>query len=137
MGSVPAIVQRTASRSKRNSTARCQASSRESGEPASTSAYCARVAAVIAPRRTSSLPSASAYADSGAFSFSRRERLPIRGAQELALHVPHDGVAVTRPGGLQVQRGQLAHRLARLLGVLVERGMRDTRGALGELFGID
>ena len=46
----------TARRSNRNSTARCQASSRESGEPDAASAYSRRVAGVIAPRSTSTLP---------------------------------------------------------------------------------
>src|SRR5215218_806522 len=81
IGSVPAISQRTASRSKRNSTARCHASSRESGEPAAVAAYSRRVAGVIAPRSTSTSPSGERYDDSGAVSVSaaprRRLRFPI------------------------------------------------------------
>src|SRR4051812_31892938 len=46
IGSTPAIVQLTARRSNRNSTARCHASSRDSGLPPRTSAYFARVAGV-------------------------------------------------------------------------------------------
>src|SRR5215210_1137019 len=74
MGSVPAISQRTTRRSKRNSTPRCQASSRESGEPASAAAYSRRVAGVIEPRRTSRSPSGEVYSVSGALSFSGRRR---------------------------------------------------------------
>ena len=58
IGSAPAISQRTARRSNRNSTERCHASSWLS-PPARTFAYSARVAGVIAPRSTSTLPSAS------------------------------------------------------------------------------
>ena len=55
----PAISQRTARRSKRNSAARCQASSATAASPPRTAAYSRRVAGVSAPRRTSTVPSAS------------------------------------------------------------------------------
>ena len=67
IGGVPAISQRTTSRSNRNSTARCQASSRERMFPLTTSAYWSRVAGVIEPRSTSTESAGSPYENSGAF----------------------------------------------------------------------
>src|SRR5829696_6127313 len=78
MGSAPAISQRTAS----SSNPRCQASSRESGEPCIVAAYRSRAAGLSAPRNASMSPSGERYSDSGALRVSaprRRERLPIGG----------------------------------------------------------
>ena len=93
IGSVPAISQRTARRSNRNSTARCQASSRDSGDPPPTAAYSRRVAGVIAPRSTSTSPAASGTRTPArrqrVAAPRRRLRLPIsrRVALELRRHV--------------------------------------------------
>src|SRR3954471_8873260 len=70
--------QRTASRSKRNSTARCHASSRDKGLPANVAAYSRRVFGVSAPRRVSTSPVSERYSLVGASSFSARPRARLR-----------------------------------------------------------
>src|SRR5919201_442841 len=109
--------QRTAKRSNSSSIARCQASSWESTLPWRTSWYWRRVLAVSAPRRTSTSPSGERYSLSGAVSFSAlpraRPRLPI------ALRF-----------GRRLERGELADRGTRLLGVVVERLVGHARRAV-------
>src|SRR5919197_2674788 len=122
--------QRTARCSNSSSIARCQASSWESTLPCRTSWYRRRVLAVSAPRSTSTSPSGERYSLSGAVSFSAlpraRPRLPIalrlgRSPLELGTHVAGHRVGVPGPRGRRLERGELADRGPRLLGVVVER----------------
>src|SRR5919197_4798429 len=130
--------QRTARCSNSSSIARCQASSCESTLPCRTSLYRRRVLAVSAPRRTSTSPSGERYSLSGAVSFSAlpraRPRLPIAlrfgRALELGAHVAGHRVGVPRPRGRRLERGELADRGTRLLGVVVERLVGHARRAV-------
>ena len=136
IGSVPAISQRTARRSNRNSTARCQASSRESGDPP-------RRRGVLAPRRgrhRAAQREHVAVRRRGTSRLGRGERRPPRpGAgcaypsgpprrAELRRDVPGERLGVARPGRAGAERRELADRRARLLGVVVEGRGAGRRG---------
>ena len=148
----PAIAQRTARRSNSSSTARCQASSRVAAarppRPASVSAYSRRVAGVSEPRSVSTLPSrrcsrcvgraqllAAAAALAHALAAARCPRRAVslasaRVARSCAAHVARHRLGVAGPGGRGLQRGELAHARARLLGVVVVDRRRHVRRAV-------
>ncbi len=125
----PAMTQRTARRSNSSSSARCQASSRESGlagqrlrvlapgargERAAQREHVALGVRVVVPGAAAGACSAPA---GGGSACPRSGR--VGGPFELAAHVAGDRLGVARPGGRRLQRGELADARARLLGVVV------------------
>ena len=71
---------------------------------------------------------ASGTREVGAFSRLARHHAG-GGALQLAAHVARQRIRVPRPGGRGLERRELPHRRARLLGVLVEGGVRRARRA--------
>ena len=131
IGSVPATSQRTARRSNRNSTARCHASSCEQRRAA-------RDLGVLAPGgRRHRRRAARARRPPAACTRARRLQprcaaaataRPIRRPRARAARARRRSAGrrgrARRP---RLERGELAHRLARLLGVLVEGVVRRAR----------
>ena len=126
--------QRTASRSKRNST--CALPGVLAHAPARVAAYSARVfgvhrAAQVEHARVRVACSRRRRGELRRSPERWRLRLPmLRGGGrvlELAAHVAGQRVGVAGPRGRRVERGELADRLARLLGVEVERRVRHAR----------
>ena len=110
---------------------------RAASRPA-TAAYCARVWRASARRAAR----ARRRRRCGTSALRRAQRLGPAAAAALAhqvaaaacsswrAHVAGQRVGVAGPGGGRLERRELAHRRARLLGVLVERGVGDARRAL-------
>ena len=122
---LPGVLARDAARRRRRAPRRTRAASRRSASRAACSTLPSRVG-VVAARAPSRRRCAAA----------RRLptlRQPASAARSrAAAHVAGDRLGVARPGGRGLQRGELAHARARLLGVVVvDRDRHVRRGSRG------